>query len=228
MQLRRVHLRALDADFWFRGRRDYGVMSHFYNWSYRVQDPEARVEWIIDAGANIGDETVKFRQYHPHAQIIAVEADAANADVLKKNVTQLPGVHVEAKALWSVAGERLRLVRGANPEASRVTSGNVAGEHVETTSFEKLREVYGFERVGIVKLDIEGAEEELLAEGNTSWLERVDVVIMEVADHESPAGLQRLLRAFPYEVDCTIVNENIVAVRRGSGMCATAYRYISR
>ena len=92
------------------------------------------------------------------------------------------------------------------------------------SSLEQLRERYGFERLDIVKLDIEGAEAELFKAGNTEWMEKVDVVILEVSDGENPGGLQRLLQVFPGVVDCTVAGENVIAVRRGCGLVAEAYR----
>lgn len=213
------------AEITFRGREDYGVMTHFFIQSYRVVAPAQRVHWIIDAGANIGDETLKFRAFHPQAHIVAIEADPDNASLLRANFAADSHVHIEESALWERAGESVHLTRGESPEASRVSSGGI-GTSVRTTSFDEIRSRYNIDRFDIVKLDIEGAEQQLLAPDANSWLELVDVLIMEVADHENPGGLQNLLRAMPVEVDCQIVGENIVAVRRGSGLAVESYRYL--
>jgi FkbM family methyltransferase len=197
-------------------------MSHFYEVSYRVVDPNHSVRWIIDAGANIGDETTKFRAFNPVAQVIAIEPDPATAAVLRQNAAGDPNIHVEEKALWSRAGCTLGLLRADNPEVSTVTT-DISNTEVETTSFDDLRKRYGIERFDVVKLDIEGAESELLKDGNTEWLARTDVVIMEVADHQNPGGLQRLLGAIPHEVDCRIVGESVTIVRRGSGLWVERY-----
>jgi FkbM family methyltransferase len=220
--LRRVTIARLGRAISFRGRLDYGVMSHFYKPSFRIVDPQCRIRWIVDAGANIGDETIKFRAFNPGADVLAIEADPANARVLQLNAQDDPKIHVESKALWPKAGETLSLVRTGNPEGTAVV--DAPGEvKVETTSFDELRRIYGIDRFDIVKLDIEGAERYLFADGNTSWLEHTDVLIMEVADHENPGGLQRLLRAMPYETDCQIIGEVVVAIRPECGLSAERY-----
>jgi hypothetical protein len=52
--------------------------------------PLHRVHLIVNAGANIGDETIRFRHFHPEATIIALEPHAGNFHVLKKNVEADP------------------------------------------------------------------------------------------------------------------------------------------
>lgn len=49
---------------------------------------------------------------------------------------------------------------------------------------------------------------------------------MEVADHENPGGLQRLLRAIPYEVDCRVIGEVVAAVRRGCEVSVEQYELL--
>lgn len=225
-RLRRVRIKGLGRAMSFRGRLDYGVMSHFYTASFRVRDPAGQARWIIDAGANIGDETVKFRAFNPLAHVVAIEADPANVAVLRLNADGDDHIHVEHKALWSKAGATLSLSRTSSPEGTSVHEGVSNGSSVTTTDFDELQAVYGIERFDVVKLDIEGAERHLLSDGNNAWLARTDIVIMEVADHENPAGLQRLLSAMPHEVDCQIIGESLVAVRRGCGLAVERYVFL--
>jgi FkbM family methyltransferase len=223
-RLRSVRIRRLDISFSFRSRLDHGVVSHFYRPGYRIYDPTDRIRWIIDAGANIGDETVKFRHFHPEAHIIAIEVDDANIAILRRNVAHDPRIHIERRALWPRGGETVELAFGATPEATRALP--TSNGSIETISLGELQEKYGFHRIDILKLDIEGAEARLFEEGATDWMAIVDVLIMEVADHESPSGLQRLLRAFPADVNCTVAGENIVAIRTDRDLSATRYRYL--
>ena len=39
--------------------------------------------------------------------------------------------------------------------------------------------MHGMERIGLLKMDIEGAEEEIFA-GDFSWLDKVDIVLVEL------------------------------------------------
>src|SRR5581483_3798807 len=83
---RKIFLRSLDRPFFTRGRADLGVISHFFRPGYRIVDAQGPpVRTIVDAGANIGDETIRFRFFHPNAMIIALEAEPDNFRLLKKN-----------------------------------------------------------------------------------------------------------------------------------------------
>src|SRR5436309_2559279 len=55
-----LFVRKLQRPFLFRGNIDWGVMSHFYKAGYVVDDraSKSKVRIIIDAGANIGTETL--------------------------------------------------------------------------------------------------------------------------------------------------------------------------
>ena len=69
-----LRVRKLRRAIVFRGRTDKGVMSHFFKPGYRILDTvDNPVLVIVDAGANIGDETLRFRHFHPHARIVAIE-----------------------------------------------------------------------------------------------------------------------------------------------------------
>jgi hypothetical protein len=117
------------------------------------------------------------------------------------------------------------LVRGDSPESTSTVEGG-GGEGIGTVSIEGLCRAHGIDRIGVLKLDIEGAERHLFRAEDTSWLERVDVIVVEVADHEDPGGLQHMLRTLPYEVDCRLIGENVIAVRSGTGLSVESYRVL--
>ena len=115
--------------FTFRGKTDLGVLSHFSKEGFLIQDsPSSPVKTILDCGANIGDETVRFRIHHPNAEIIAVEADPDNAALLKDSFSDDPLTTVVCGAVWPTDTElTVCKDQGGNPEAS---SGH-ASERVE-------------------------------------------------------------------------------------------------
>src|ERR1700677_2153569 len=74
-----IPVRRLGRTIVFRGRTDKGVMSHFFTPNYRIRDSATNpVRMIVDAGANIGVETLRFRHFHPDARIVAIEPDSGN------------------------------------------------------------------------------------------------------------------------------------------------------
>ena len=79
-----IFINKLKCHFYFRGRADRGVISHLYRPGYRILTDDNVIKVIIDAGANIGVETLRFRYFHPQATIIALEPSTENFHLLKK------------------------------------------------------------------------------------------------------------------------------------------------
>jgi FkbM family methyltransferase len=214
-----VYLKAFDRYFTFRGRSDRGVMSHFHKPGYRLLDtPERPIKWIIDAGANIGDETIRFRYFHPQARIIAIEAEAANFALLKKNVGQDPNITCLQKGLWPIAAP-LKISGGESNESFFVTEVLDGSQHdVEAISMDRLLEMFDIDCVDVLKLDIEGAEYDVFTRNTRNWIDKVNVVIFECADQDRSgmtAAIFRALRSNSF--DCRLNGENIVMIRRETG-----------
>jgi FkbM family methyltransferase len=126
--------------------------------TYRfVADNES--PYIIDGGANIGLSVAYFKKAFPESRIKAFEADRPIFEVLQRNVAslKLSGVELFNQALWSSAGKLNFVQEGAD-------SGRIA-DAKETTSCSveavPLAPLLN-EPVDLLKLDIEGAEFEVL------------------------------------------------------------------
>ena len=85
----------------FRNSGDYGALTHLFNLSYKINDKNSKnkVENIIDLGANIGIETIKFKFFFPNSKIIAVEPEKSNFEILKNNTKNYNGIHLENYAI---------------------------------------------------------------------------------------------------------------------------------
>ena len=176
--------------FTFRGRTDQGVLSHLYKDGVRIVDSKSkRIRTILDCGANIGVETLRFRLHHPQAEIMAVEADPDNFALLASNYRNCARISVLHGAVWS-KDTQLYVHRSpdGNPESSAVEETG-SGPSVTAYSIDSLRMLRGWSQIDILKMDIEGAEHELFS-GNIDWLERVNCLIFEVPDSDKPGTLQ--------------------------------------
>jgi FkbM family methyltransferase len=97
-RLRSIHV--LNRNVFYRSAADHGVMAHFFYPQTRIIDTPANpVRIIVDAGANIGIETIRMRHFHPQARILAVEADPGNFAVLTKNADEK--VETLQRGVWS-------------------------------------------------------------------------------------------------------------------------------
>jgi FkbM family methyltransferase len=203
--------------FTFRGRKDLGVLSHLCKEGYHISgSPERPIVKILDCGANIGVETLRFRWHHPKAEIIAVEADPANALVLKSNFEKDSLTTIVEGAVWHEdAMLKVRQSVDGNPEGSWVTEEDSGGSSVKAFSVPSLMSLRGWQTIDIVKLDIEGAEYHLFQE-DTSWLSKVSALIFEIPDTDHPGTLQLIfekLRGSKWNgLAC---GENLILIRDG-------------
>jgi FkbM family methyltransferase len=143
--------------------------------------------FIIDGGAHVGCSTVWFARKYPDAKIIAVEAERGNFEMLCRNTAKFPNVECVHAAIWK-SNEFLRLEDPlADPWGFRVVpSESRQGELVRAVTVSDLLSMSGYPRIGLLKLDIEGAEKGVFSHDFTYWLPRTDAIIVELHDRISP------------------------------------------
>jgi FkbM family methyltransferase len=219
---RSIAIPGVPEKFHFRGCADRGVMSHFFTESCYVQDTESRpVRSIVDCGANIGDETVKFWLRYPLATIVAIEPDPLNFSFLQRNTASLNRVVAKHAGVWH-RDVRLRVVAGDTHEAFSVREDPAPGDKarqdsVRAVTIAGLIEEQGWPAIDILKIDIEGADLDLFA-NSSRWIDRVNVIIVEVNDAQRRGSTAALFAATSADdFDVFIHGENHVLIRRGLG-----------
>jgi FkbM family methyltransferase len=130
---------------------------------------------IIDAGAHVGCSATFFASRFPGAKIIAVEAERRNYEQLSKNMSFLPQAESIHAAVW---GSRTTLTladSSAENWGFRVEQGEKsAGVQVPAVTINDLLNQSGEAIIDVLKLDIEGAEVDVLqAPDSDLWLARV-------------------------------------------------------
>lgn len=162
---------------------------------------------IVDVGAHIGtfailmDSLLGERPY----QGIALEPMAENFALLRKNlrtnhVTRFATVRAAAA---STAGEGYLRTRG-QPDTAFLDPSADEGERVRTVELGELCHAQGFDRISLLKMDIEGGEHEVLAASWPFIARQVKAIILEFHE-DGPdrdlACLRRLLEpAFTIKV----------------------------
>jgi FkbM family methyltransferase len=117
---------------------------------------------IIDGGANIGLSVIFFKKLYPKARVIAFEPDPKICKVLRNNLAFFgyDDVVLHEKALWTDEAARTFMSEGA--DGGRIA---VNGDTKNIIKVKTMRlSEFITEPVDFLKLDIEGAEMEVLSE----------------------------------------------------------------
>ncbi|MCP9890276.1 FkbM family methyltransferase [Cyanobium sp. Aljojuca 7D2] len=221
---RSILVERCSAPFCFYPRADKGVMSHLYKLGYHIK---GNAGLVFDVGANIGDETLRFRYFHPSAEIVAIEASARNYELLRDNFTADPMVHPIHGALWHEDGF-LQLQKGDSFESFRLAQSDFPNtrscpeETVQSFTVDRLLNKFGFQgrHIDIFKIDIEGAEEYVFCSGSLNWMKLVNEFIMEMPDNDRPGSFQKIMAKFlelGIHGDSYICGENFIFIRKDAG-----------
>jgi FkbM family methyltransferase len=137
--------------------------------------PKAR-DVVLDIGANTGIFSLK--QAQRGALVYAFEPNPQAYSRLVRNVKENPSaghIAVFREALGSRPGQAA-LKTSSSTVLTRVQFDG--GGDVKVASLNEMIPTLGLEAVQLIKLDVEGAEAEILA-GGTQVLNRVDRIVME-------------------------------------------------
>lgn len=140
-------------------------------YSYRTGDTPVRVEpgdVVLDAGGCWGDTALYFASLvGPKGKVYTFEFDPESLEILRANLALNPHlasrIEVVERALWDRSGETLEFVQAGRmtalvePGAEQPSTRRVA-----TITIDEFAEQEGLERLDFVKMDVEGAELNLL------------------------------------------------------------------
>lgn len=168
---------------------------------------------IIDGGANFGGASLCFAHQWPAAEIVAIELERRNFELARANCAGVPTIAVRHAALWGSSGR----VGIANPDADahsfRAEVTDTVGG-VRAYRVGELLDELGWDAVDLLKLDIEGAERQVLLDG-PSWLPRVRHLLVELHDRFEPGcteAFHAVVRSEEWEVRAQ--GEYLLASRR--------------
>lgn len=150
----------------------------------------ARPAIVADFGAHRGEFFAALKAEYPVSQALLVEADPALAQSLKQTFANEAGV-LQAALVGENRGEAIMFTRSTEPEASSIFSERVGVYgvlnriKVPTVDFaEVLRRLGG--RVDLAKLDIEGAEVQVLQTARSTDLAACSQLTVEFHDNMQP------------------------------------------
>jgi FkbM family methyltransferase len=120
---------------------------------------------LLDVGANIGYVSACFLKNVRGSSVIAVEPQPIIVDLLRKNLSQFEGRHqILSVALSDQDGTCYFQIDPRNRGASKIVEHDgPAAQLVETWSVGKLLAATRPAKIDLIKLDVEGHEEQVLS-----------------------------------------------------------------
>ncbi len=157
----------------------------FLQRQYGCVDDLTDVGLILDCGANVGYSAAYFLTQFPNSFLIAVEPDPDNYQLLCENLAPYgQSVQPLHMAVWShpVPLTMAEIPYRDGREWARQVRPCQVGElpSFMATDVAGLLAQSGYERISILKMDVEGAEAIIFADQVDAWLDRVDNLVIEL------------------------------------------------
>lgn len=174
---------------------------------------------IVDAGANVGLASIYFANRFPDAQIFAIEPERSNFEMLLKNVAPYQNIVPIHAALWN-ENKQISLVDPGLGNSGFMTQDGDDQERdlgqqlhlVNAMTVDQIMTEHAIAKIDILKIDIEGAEEEVFADP-VAWIGKVDSLIVELHERMKPGCSQSFSQATKdFELQWT-KGENKIASR---------------
>jgi FkbM family methyltransferase len=173
---------------------------------------------IVDLGSHIGVSIAYFRMRHPEARIIGLEPDPVTFRKLQRNVRGLPNVMILNLAASHGDGP-VTLFRGAQSWTASLISRDASRPEVlvEGRSLATLLDELELPWVDVLKLDVEGAELDVLR-SLPDLSQRVGLIVGELHHwmdgvNFAPQDLLALLTDYDVETDASGSDYLLRAVR---------------
>ena len=173
---------------------------------------------IVDAGGYIGTATIALKDIFSNAKLIVIEPSSENLEVLKYNVANSQNVKIMHGALIGTSEKSIQLNNRETGEWGFTViakpSDNPNSSFIQETPAFRLSDlVEEGEKIGLLKLDIEGGELSLL-EHDMESLRNIDVVFAVLHDRIAPGCVEKF---FEFSKDRILIKdkgEKFLSVKR--------------
>ncbi|WP_339847454.1 FkbM family methyltransferase [uncultured Dokdonia sp.] len=138
---------------------------------------------ILDLGTNIGLTIAHFKELYPNASVYGFEMNPENYKLALYNTRVYKNVSIANKAVWidnagityasDASYDSFAIDRSTKQVESNVTK-------VPSITISEIIKAHGLKKIDYIKMDIEGAEEDILDQEDVSWLDIVEVLNIEM------------------------------------------------
>ena len=141
-------------------------------YKFKAQDD---TPYIIDCGSYIGTSILFFKTQYPNAKILSFEPDNSNFELLNNNIKNwdLKDIEIQNAAIW-IDNLGVNFIADGNMASKIDESNNTAHNENQKTKSVRLKDLLT-EKIDFLKIDIEGAEYEVLVdcESKLSFVENL-------------------------------------------------------
>jgi FkbM family methyltransferase len=170
------------------------------SWQTPNQEPELALVPLlaerhllsIDVGASLGVYTLAMLG-HSRA-VISFEARVDAAEALRQMYARAP-VDVQAVALSDTSGSSSMRVCTTEPGRSTLERRNPLSDRADVEVIPipvRTLDSYALSGVGLIKIDVEGHEEAVLAGARTLLSADLPALIIEIEERHNPGGMERI------------------------------------
>lgn len=184
--LPRFHVRTGTTD---SGHLRLALTSDFDLFEYNIHIP-LQPKTILDIGANIGITAVSYARRYPDARIFAFEPFLPNYELLELNTASYPRITALSYGLgvshceqtYYCSDDELNFAGGTfYPVAENLDRPNV---RLTLRTPQDFLDEHPLTDIDLIKIDTEGAENDILQSFPTDMLSRVKVIVGELHDVE--------------------------------------------
>lgn len=172
----------------FRHRNENGLFN-------ALLSVDQDIETVFDVGANVGNLSLVFLRWFPKATVHAFEPASETFARLNANIAsagfadRFDGHRIGFFDNETLGDLHLTTHDGANSlmgmgEAYRAANPDIGSQKTEAISLVRMDDFVrdsGVEHIDLVKIDVEGVENEVLLGGRETFRNMVDTVILEIS-----------------------------------------------
>ena len=185
------------AQFWIRVNSS-DVLVIWEIWKAKVYDdvriPIGAEDVVVDIGAHIGGFAVRAARLAHRGRVYAYEPFSKNYALLIENrqLNGLENLHIENRAVSDRRGKMPLYMPGDNGAlGSLMQDTSSSMEMVQATTLSDIITEHGIEQIDYLKVDVEGAEYDILFNCPQETFARVRRVVMEYHDFEGDTRSHR-------------------------------------
>jgi FkbM family methyltransferase len=177
----------------------------FEAYEYGCLNDMKDVRLVIDCGANVGYASAYFLTRFPQATVIAIEPDSKNFALLEQNLKPYGNrVKLYQTGVWSHA-TGLKVCRGEfgdGREWATQVRESCPGETQDLQALDigTILHESGFDKIDILKIDIERSETEVFSRNYAEWLCRTRTMAIELHDEECERIFHRAIAEYPFSL----------------------------